>query len=100
MALCGPVPCAKLASSLSIVICASSSLGRTGPVKRMTVGRLWPNRSTSPGPDALSLGAVVPTLMIWPATVTVCIGVTRSATTIATAATAASPATLASSNDS
>ena len=56
----------------------------------MLVGRLWPNRSTSPGPDQLRLGEVAPTWITCPATVTVCIGVTCSATAIAPHATATS----------
>ena len=58
----GRVPWTKVVSSLLMVIWASCSRGRTGPVKRRSVGRLWPNRSTSPGPDRLRLGALAPDL--------------------------------------
>ena len=77
------VPSTNVVSSLLMEIWESCSLGRTGPVNWMLVGRLWPNRSISPGPERLRLGAVAPTWITCPATVTVCIGVTCSATAIA-----------------
>src|SRR5947207_1984017 len=76
----------NVVSSLLMVIWESCSRGRTGPVNRRSVGRLWPNRSTCPGPDGLRSGALAPTWITCPATVTVCIGVTSSATAIAAAA--------------
>jgi hypothetical protein len=42
------------------------------------VGITWPNRSSSPGPFRLRLGAVAPTRAVWPAADTVCSGVTCS----------------------
>ncbi len=84
------VPSTNVVSSLLMEIWESRSRGRTGPVNRMLVGRLWPNRSISPGPDRLRFGAVAPTWITWPATVTVCIGVTCSATAIAPQASATS----------
>jgi hypothetical protein len=85
-------PRTKFVSSLLIVIWTSCNLGRTGPTKRRLVGRLCPNRSISPGPDRLKVGAVAPTVMTCPATLTVCSGVTRSATAIEAAATISSTA--------
>src|SRR5262249_26073510 len=70
-----------------MVIWDSASFGGSGPGNRSVVGRLCPNRSTSPGPDRLKLGAVAPTVTTWPATLTVCAGVIRTATAIAIAAT-------------
>lgn len=61
--------------------------GRAGPTKVVAVGIVWPNRSSSAGPDRLHDGAVTPTLTVWPAAVTCCIGVTTRDTAIATAAT-------------
>ncbi len=86
----GRVPSTNVVSSLLMVIWDSCSRGRTGPVNLMLVGRLWPNRSISPGPDKLKFGPVAPTWMTCPATVTVCIGVTCSATAIAPHATTTS----------
>src|SRR5215467_12881266 len=76
-------PSTNVVSSLLMEIWDSCTRGRTGPVNRRSVGRLWPNRSISPGPDQLRLGAVAPTWITCPATVTVCIGVTSSAAAIA-----------------
>jgi len=83
-------------SSLLMVIWESCSRGRTGPVNRRSVGKLWPNRSISPGPDQLRLGAVAPTWITCPATVTVCIGVTSSAAAIAAPASTTSISSAAS----
>jgi hypothetical protein len=70
----------------------SASRGRTGPANSSVVGSRCPNRSTSPGPDRLSVGAAAPTAISSPAIVVSCIGVTTRASVIAAAATS-SPAT-------
>lgn len=81
-------PSTKFVSSLFSVIWLSSSTGRIGPEKDMAVGSVCPNRLTWPGPDVLRAGAA-PTLMTCPATCTVCIGMTASATAMDRTATAA-----------
>src|SRR5258708_15435328 len=86
----GRSPWTKVVSWLLMLIWESCSRGRTGPVNWMLVGSLWPNRSTSPGPDRLRLGALAPTWITCPATVTVCNGVTCSEAAIAPAADAIS----------
>ena len=91
----GSAPCAGLnieASWRSRVMWASVSRGRTGPAKSSVVGSRCPNRSTSPGPDRLSVGAAAPTPISSPATVVSCSGVTTRANAIAAAATS-SPTT-------
>ena len=64
------------------VMLLSASRGRTGPRNRTVVGSRCPNRSSSPGPEALSVSAAPPTRTVWPATDTGCIGVTTRATVI------------------
>ena len=89
-------PSMNVVSSLLMLIWESCSRGRTGPLNRWLVGRRWPNRSTWPGPDRLTSGALAPTWITCPATVTVCIGVTCNATAIAPHATTTSSASPAS----
>ena len=75
------------ASWRSRVMCASVRRGRTGPANRRVVGSRCPNRSTSPGPDRLSVGAAAPTPISSPATVVSCSGVTARASAMDAAAT-------------
>ncbi len=63
------------------------SRGRTGPAKFSVVGSFWPNRSTSPGPDRLRVGAAAPTPISSPATAVSCSGVTARASAMEAAAT-------------
>ena len=65
-----------------MVISVSTSRGRTGPRNSTPVGRVCPNSTTSPGPDAPRLGDAVPTATVWPNAVTVWSGETRSANAI------------------
>ena len=97
-----PMVCSGLALANAVaswrprVIWVSARRGRTGPANCSVVGSRCPNRSSSPGPDRLTEGAAAPTLTDCPTRSTRCIGVTRRATEMDSAATSTAPAVQAS----